>query len=570
MFRLLPLLIIYSLFSLFGETTTYDTDSYKLNIEPFAKKNHFTDPDWYNWGGSIVKGTDKSYYLFYSRWPRKFGFLSWLTHSEVAVASSKSPSGPWKYQYTALKGRKGKHWDAVTAHNPKIKKFGKKYYLYYISTKGDLTEKELQQTAKGGYRHKNWSPLRNAQRTGVAVSNNINGPWKRMKKALVEPTAPLYTITVNPAVTQMADGRYLLMVKGDKAPRPGAQRIQVVGISKSPTGPFKFEKKPAISDFDTEDASLWYDKTRHRYYAVFHAHTHYGMITSKDGINWSKASHYHVGPKSFKMTDGKTFKGQRMERPSVFCNSQGQPTVFISSYKKGNHTGILTTTVKQKEMASHEELYTGKEYTNAFSNPTDNPTLPNILLIGDSISIGYTVEVRKRLKGKADVFRIPTNGRYSAYGLKNLTKWLGDKKWDLIHFNWGLWDLCYRNPKAKNPGSRDKLNGKLTATPKEYKKNIKKIVTQLKKTKAKLIWANTTPVPDFEIGRKKGDAHKYNLIATTIMKSNNIQVNDLHKHAKRKIKKIQKNKGDVHFNQKGYSYLAKKVVKEILFALKDK
>ena len=231
---------------------------------------------------------------------------------------------------------------------------------------------------------------------------------------------------------------------------------------------------------------------------------------------------------------------------------------------------VLTTLIPlhAKKTELQKELYTGKEYSDAFSNPKDNPDLPNVLIIGDSISIGYTVEVRKRLKGKADVFRIPTNGRYSAYGLEHLNNWLGKKKWDLIHFNWGLWDLCYRKPSKQKVGERDKLNGKLTATPKKYKKNIKKIVKRLKKTKAKLIWANTTPVPKFENSRKKNDAKKYNSIAISIMKSNKIRINDLHKHAKRKIKKIQKAKGDVHFNQQGYAYLAQKVAKEILLVLK--
>lgn len=75
------------------------------------------------------------------------------------------------------------------------------------------------------------------------------------------------------------------------------------------------------------------------------------------------------------------------------------------------------------------------------------------------------MDVRKRLRGKADVFRIPGNGKNSAYGLKNLDKWIGKRKWDVIHFNWGLWDLCYRHPKSKVQGRRDKVNGTITATP---------------------------------------------------------------------------------------------------------
>lgn len=78
-----------------------------------------------------------------------------------------------------------------------------------------------------------------------------------------------------------------------------------------------------------------------------------------------------------------------------------------------------------------------------FKNPEGDPKLPNVLLMGDSISIGYTVPVRKRLQGKANVYRPPTNCRYSGFGLEHVKSWLGDRKWDVIHFNWGIWDTQY-------------------------------------------------------------------------------------------------------------------------------
>ncbi|WP_145214428.1 SGNH/GDSL hydrolase family protein [Planctomycetes bacterium TBK1r] len=201
------------------------------------------------------------------------------------------------------------------------------------------------------------------------------------------------------------------------------------------------------------------------------------------------------------------------------------------------------------------------------STPQDNPELPNVLLIGDSISIGYTAEVQKQLAGKADVFRIPGNGKYSEYGLQNLNKWIGSRKWDVIHFNWGLWDLCYRNPKSKTQGNRDKENGTLTATPEQYRANMKKIVARLKETNATLIWCTTTPVPEFEAGRKLGDDIKYNQIAEEIMKANGILINDLHSHALLKLPEIQVRKGDVHYTEPGYAYLAEKVVDEISSAI---
>ena len=326
-----------------------DTDSYKPVLKPFIEDNHFTDSLWFNWGGSIIQGEDQRYYLFYSRWPRQYGFLAWLTHSEIAVASSDHPSGPWHYEYTALEGRRGEFWDAVTAHNPKIKKFGDSYYLYYISTQSTLSEEELLATAKGGYQHEHWSGLRNNQRTGVAVSDELRGPWKRSEKPMLEPVIPLHTLTVNPAVTVMPDGRYLLMIKGDKFPEKGSPRIQAIGIGSSPSGPFEILPQPAIADFDTEDASLWYDKQRQRYYACFHAHTHFGMITSLDGMTWTKARHYLFAPKGFESKSGQIFSAERMERPSVFTDDQGMPLVFISSYREGNVSGIFTIPMRESK-----------------------------------------------------------------------------------------------------------------------------------------------------------------------------------------------------------------------------
>src|SRR5260221_7460827 len=72
---------------------------------------------------------------------------------------------------------------------------------------------------------------------------------------------------------------------------------------------------------------------------------------------------------------------------------------------------------------------------------TDTAGLPRVLLIGDSISMGYTLPVRELLQGKANVHRIPENGSSTPVGVAKLKAWLGDGKWDVIHFNWGLHDL---------------------------------------------------------------------------------------------------------------------------------
>ncbi len=208
---------------------------------------------------------------------------------------------------------------------------------------------------------------------------------------------------------------------------------------------------------------------------------------------------------------------------------------------------------------------------NAQQPENQDAKLPRVLLIGDSISIGYTKPVIELLKTKAAVQRVKGNAGHTGMGLAGLPKWLDAKhgKWDVIHFNWGLWDLCYRNPESKTQGRRDKVNGKLTHTPEQYRKNLEKIVAILKETGAKLIWASTTPVPEGEAGRKVGDDVVYNHVATEVMKKHGIPVNDLHAVMVPHMKTLTTAPGNVHFKPDGSTILAKQVAAEIEKALKE-
>ncbi|MBL7142992.1 MAG: prolyl oligopeptidase family serine peptidase, partial [Phycisphaerae bacterium] len=202
-----------------------------------------------------------------------------------------------------------------------------------------------------------------------------------------------------------------------------------------------------------------------------------------------------------------------------------------------------------------------------FAPIEDDPALPRVLLIGDSISIGYTLPVRKLLAGKANVHRVPTNARHTGIGLEKINEWLGDGKWDVIHFNWGLHDLCYRSTAPDAPNRRDKTNGRLDLTFEEYQQNLHKLVGILKAAGAELIWASTTPVPDGESGRIKGDEIKYNEAAKKIMEENGVMINDLHAHAMKKLSEIQQPNGNVHFTPGGSDYLAERVAARIRNAL---
>ena len=181
--------------------------------------------------------------------------------------------------------------------------------------------------------------------------------------------------------------------------------------------------------------------------------------------------------------------------------------------------------------------------------------LPRVLLIGDSISMGYTLPVRELLKGKANVHRLPTNGGPTIRGLESLKSWLGEGKWDVIHFNWGLHDLKMDDA------------GKYQVPLDEYEKNLKELVKQLKATGAKLIWCSTTPVPEkCSPPRKNADVIAYNAAAKRIMDENGIAIDDLYAFALPKIKEIQL-PDNVHFSPVGSAELAKAVVAGLQSAL---
>ena len=180
----------------------------------------------------------------------------------------------------------------------------------------------------------------------------------------------------------------------------------------------------------------------------------------------------------------------------------------------------------------------------------ENPSLPRVLLIGDSISIGYTVPVRKLLAGKANVLRIPANDGPSTNGIQFLAQWLGDKKWDVIHFNWGLHDCFRKVPLA------------------QYKANLETLVGQLQATGAKLIWASSTPIPENNPWKTTaGIEVEYNAAAKAIMEKHGIAINDLHAQVSPHFAEYVVKPGDVHFKGNGSAFLGQQVAAAIEKAL---
>jgi hypothetical protein len=193
----------------------------------------------------------------------------------------------------------------------------------------------------------------------------------------------------------------------------------------------------------------------------------------------------------------------------------------------------------------------------------DVPGLPRVLLLGDSISIGYTPKVRQRLVGRANVHRPPDNCGPTIFGIEQLDGWLGGEPWAVIHFNFGLHDLKFMDAKGTYivPGPADRP----LASPVEYAANLRTIVARLKRTGARLVFATTTPVPDGTVGRVAGSELAYNAAAEQVMREAGIPINDLHAFAAAHPQwQLPKN---VHFTAQGYAALADQVTAAIDAAL---
>ena len=158
-------------------------------------------------------------------------------------------------------------------------------------------------------------------------------------------------------------------------------------------------------------------------------------------------------------------------------------------------------------------------------NLTWSDTLPNLLVVGDSISApgtGYIETLNATLGGLAHTVHSGTvadNGRRlgdvghkgycgTSFGvLECVDVWLGGgSKWDAISFNWGLHDIC---PERYAPVSRL-----------EYVENMRAIVTKLTAGLApggKIVWASTTPVPASYVGRNDSDVVEINGIVQRLI-----------------------------------------------------
>lgn len=204
--------------------------------------------------------------------------------------------------------------------------------------------------------------------------------------------------------------------------------------------------------------------------------------------------------------------------------------------------------------------------------------MTNVILLGDSIRLGYQDYVREYLGDGFQVFSPAENCRYTKFTLSNVKWWMhtwGNPSVDVIHWNNGIWDL-HRH-----------LSGEDLFTPlDEYLETNGRLLNILKLYTDKLIWGTITPGgkaldeqkaynalintdanhPALKLSDAmepwNADIRRYNEATAELMKANGVRVDDIYSVVAADPDRYIDADG-IHMTDDGYKAIARQVSDEI-------
>ncbi|MBC8053413.1 MAG: glycoside hydrolase family protein [Sphingobacteriaceae bacterium] len=342
--RFISRIALVAALGMIGESVLAAANYLKENLSSFAKKLRpvgrvLESEGYYVWCNSPIQAPDGKIHLFYSRWSSKKGMGGWINSCEIARAVADKPEGPYQYVETVLAPRGEGYWDATTCHNPHIQFVDGKYCLFFMGNSNGKT---------------------NTKRIGLAISDSLNGPWKRPDKPLLE-AGPEGSwddhCTTNPAFVKHPNGQYWLYYKSwnnndyynSKDPLIRGNRKYGLAVADKLEGPYlRYSDKPVI-DFSVkganrqfEDAYVWYEKRRFKLLARdmgVYSHDVGLIMESKDGLNWTEPEISFKPVKEYVQeppAPAHLKKYGRFERPQLlFIN--GKPTYLFTTSQGGKY-----------------------------------------------------------------------------------------------------------------------------------------------------------------------------------------------------------------------------------------
>ena len=191
--------------------------------------------------------------------------------------------------------------------------------------------------------------------------------------------------------------------------------------------------------------------------------------------------------------------------------------------------------------------------------------LPLVVLIGDSIRMGYQDHVASQLAGRVKVWAPEENGGDSRNVLAHLDQWIFSRQPDLVHVNCGLHDL-------------KRAFGAASAVPvDEYEGNVRQILQKLQRElNGAVVWATTTPVDENWHHQNKGfdrlgaDVEAYNAAACAVAEDIGVPIDDLFAVVQREGKARLLTQDGVHFTEEGSQLLGRVVAECVWGHLADR
>ncbi len=308
-----------------------------------SRSNIFRDPGYHVWCGSVI-AWGGCWWLFYSRWPESAGFDAWVTHSEIALASGPSPTGPFQPLDHVLLPFCGSHgWEKCSAHNPTIVTDGNRLFMAYMANDGPAGHSH--RPGEAVRKDAAWWTHRNNQRIGVASAARPEGPWATTAEPVldVDPEGWDSLLVNNPSIFQKPDGRWSMIYKAvTKGPAPfGGDVLHGLAEAPKPDGPYLrvpgFHPFAAAGvKFPAEDPFAWWDQGSGIYRAIVKdmkgSLTGVGralaFYTSVDGREWVKADCPPIFGSEIRWEDGVREKFSRIERPQVTFDGEGTPVAL--------------------------------------------------------------------------------------------------------------------------------------------------------------------------------------------------------------------------------------------------
>lgn len=299
------------------------------SIKPAPVNGGFKMDDYWIWCGSVARGEDNLYYMFASRWSKKYPmFHGYILHSEIVMAVSGNFAGPYKYVETILPSKRSEAWDAMMAHNPSINYYNGKYYLFYIGSTYNQPERD---------------EAYDNIRIGVISADSINGPWSTCEKPILEPRAKKWDsqVVTNPAPCIMPDGRTFLYYRSNT---PEGLRIGLA-VAECPEGPYERLSDDPILHFSdngfVEDPFVWFKEDHFEMLAKdmngsitgeLHAGVH---LFSLDGINWQLANNPQAYSREILWNNGRKVVQGSVERPQLLFDERGEPMCLFTAIADG-------------------------------------------------------------------------------------------------------------------------------------------------------------------------------------------------------------------------------------------